>query len=457
MKRGPAFHRLIRLYNAIFAFISTGGNIDHSINNGRVPYVYRLNGQNHHVFGSLILNDNETTKFCQLYIYDTINKVDNRLWQQRDLYENDEIVDLQITLKVIRSESRRECHICSTDEVVGIMVGDTEETCGDRDIVVNEKSKGLVRVSYIHPKLMALHNICRSVSRGDVDTSNTGKVIVLPAGYKMMEYVPGCIAPNCPDIISRVFRLKLEQLMGDIKDKKHFGVCIGVMYVVEFQKRGLPYNVDKFVSAEIPDPLLDTVGYAAVKEFMIHVPCGNVLEQLLMTVASQCICDAGDKNYTFRANEALGKVASREKNKFSKLETFFNSVDVNARKYPYDEIPRFYVWNDSERRWSMRKCGFQIGRLCYAHHSTGEPWFLRLLLTKFYALGEIDELLRSVGKSLKKFDQLPQPPRSYLNNGTNNLIIEETSYDTGKIEYENVKLLQDCTEEQRNIYDDTIY
>ncbi|XP_074371969.1 uncharacterized protein LOC141712794 [Apium graveolens] len=527
-KRGPAFHRLIRLYNAIFAFNSTGGNIDHSINNGRAPYVYRLNGQNHHVFGSLIPNDNKTPKFCQLYIYDTINEVDNRLrW---------------ITLKVIRSESGRECHISSTDEVAGIMVGDTKETCGDRDIVLNEKGKCLVCVSYVHPKLMAL----QSVSRGDVDNSNTGKGIVLPAGYvgskrymqqnfqdalavchyighpdifmtmtrnslwdeiqKMMEYVPGCIAPNCPDIISRVFSLKLDQLMVDIKDKKHFGVCIGVMYVVEFQKRGLPHNVDNFVSTEFPDPLLDPVGYAAVKEFMIHGPCG-------------------------------------------------------LQNYTYDEIPRFYVWNDGERKWTMRKRGFQIGRLCYAHHSTGEPWFLRLLLTKvrgatsfdslrtvngvcystfrdackeyglldddkewhevltqasagglppqvrqlfvhiivnckvtdlktlwsthwksmvddillrqrqscpntlftlndtqlqFYALGEIDELLRSVGKSLKKFDQLPQPPRRYLNNGTNNLIIEETSYDTKKMEYETVKLLHDCTEEQRKIYNAVI-
>ncbi|XP_074322092.1 uncharacterized protein LOC141659206 isoform X6 [Apium graveolens] len=107
----------------------------------------------------------------------------------------------------------------------------------------------------------------------------------------MMVFVPGCITVNCPDIVSRVFRLKLEQLVTDIRSKAYFGVCNGVMYVVEFQKRGLPHvhmliwldsavkknlklNVDKYVSAETPDPLLDPAGYAAVKEFMIHDPCG---------------------------------------------------------------------------------------------------------------------------------------------------------------------------------------
>ncbi|XP_074346397.1 uncharacterized protein LOC141685179 [Apium graveolens] len=189
------------------------------------------------------------------------------------------------------------------------MVGDTEETCGDRDIVVNEKGKGLVHISYVHPKLMALQYPLLFPCREDgfhpkIKFQKTADSSCKPHGFlslknyysytfqiresdgkKMMEYVPGCIALNCPNIISRVFRLKLDQLMVDIKDKKHFGVCIGVMYVVEFQKRGLPHNVDNYVSAEIPDPLLDLVGYAAVKEFMIHGPCG------LQNVKSPCMKD----------------------------------------------------------------------------------------------------------------------------------------------------------------------
>ncbi|XP_074323024.1 uncharacterized protein LOC141659973 [Apium graveolens] len=766
---------------------------------------------------------------------DDTNELVGEFRKQRDRYEGDEIVDLEITLKVIRSESGRETHFSSTDEVAGIMVGDTEETCGERDIVVDDKIKGLVRVSYVHPKLMALQylilfpwgedgyhtkirsqksvdssskvrgflslkdyysysfqvrqrdgltprlggrlfqqylvdafstieqtrlwwfrthqttirnelysHICDSIRRGDVDALNGSKrymqqnfqdalAVCRHVGHpdifltmtsnpfwdkiqKMMVFVPGCITANCPDIVSRVFRLKLEQLMTDIKSKG-FGVCNGVMYVVEFQKRGLPHvhmliwldsaakknlklNVDKYVSAEIPDPLLDPAGYAAVKEFMIHGPCG--LENLKspcmrdfrciryfpkkyctrttfdesgfpiymrrrrgvvvhvrgtdldnqwvvpysrdLLVKYQChmnveiccharslkylfkyclkghdratvylnkkkrcwrgeerdqcedeinvyfdgryLCGAeaayrifgfaihhrsisverlpfhlpGDKNCTFRANESLHKVAAMEKYKLSKLEAFFllNFEDIVAREHMYDEIPRYYVWNDGQRRWTPRKRGMQIGRLCYAQYSTGKPWYLRLLLTKvrgptsfksiqtvngvcfstfrdacreyglldddkewhevlsqaaagglspqirqlfvhiivnckvtdlwllwdthwrsmiddillarreisrnssllindmqlqFYVLAEIDELLRSIGKCLKKYDQLPQPPATYLNNGTNNLILEETSYNMVEMEKEYSKLLQVCTEQQRNVYD----
>lgn len=70
------------------------------------------------------------------------------------------------------------------------------------------------------------------------------------------------------------------------------------MYVVEFQKRSLPHvhmliwlsakskrnlnaNFDSFVSAKIPDPAIDHVGYVAVKALMIHGPCG---------LQTKCLC-----------------------------------------------------------------------------------------------------------------------------------------------------------------------
>lgn len=63
---------------------------------------------------------------------------------------------MEITLKVCRSKSGRENYIFFTDVVAGIMVGDNDDTCEKRDIIIDDKIHGLVRVSYVHPKLMAL-------------------------------------------------------------------------------------------------------------------------------------------------------------------------------------------------------------------------------------------------------------------------------------------------------------
>lgn len=126
------------------------------------------------------------------YIYDTANEVNNRLrWvclndqqvvdtevlqglitmldesnelvhefrQARDHFENNDLVDLKVELKVCRSQSGREDHISATDEVVGVMIDSVNNTYGCRDIIIESKRDGvnnLQRVSYIHPKLMAL-------------------------------------------------------------------------------------------------------------------------------------------------------------------------------------------------------------------------------------------------------------------------------------------------------------
>ena len=43
---------------------------------------------------------------------------------------------------------------------------------------------------------------------------------------QMMSLLPCCRPEDCPDIISRVFKLKLDQLYDDIKNKNRFGKCL---------------------------------------------------------------------------------------------------------------------------------------------------------------------------------------------------------------------------------------
>ena len=55
------------------------------------------------------------------------------------------------------------------------------------------------------------------------------------------ELLPGQQAEDRPDIAARVFKMKLDELIKDIDQRKIFGKVAAQIHVVEFQKRELPH------------------------------------------------------------------------------------------------------------------------------------------------------------------------------------------------------------------------
>ncbi|KAK9688716.1 hypothetical protein RND81_09G006000 [Saponaria officinalis] len=109
------------------------------------------------------------------------------------------------------------------------------------------------------------------------------------------QLAPGEEAQNRPDLVSRVFRAKLLVLKKKIIEEHVFGEVSAFVYVVEFQKRGLPHahlliilkpafklkcpaDFDRFVSAEIPSPQNVRLR-ASVLKHMMHGPCGHMNPQ----------------------------------------------------------------------------------------------------------------------------------------------------------------------------------
>ena len=92
-----------------------------------------------------------------------------------------------------------------------------------------------------------------------------------------------------PDIVACVFKLKLQSLLHDLffGPEPVFGKMCGLIYVVEWQKRGPPHghildicvaayklwgseDFDTIVLAEIPDPNTHPVLHSIVTKFMMH-------------------------------------------------------------------------------------------------------------------------------------------------------------------------------------------
>ncbi|XP_019265860.1 PREDICTED: uncharacterized protein LOC109243390 [Nicotiana attenuata] len=98
---------------------------------------------------------------------------------------------------------------------------------------------------------------------------------------------------NRLDLISRVFRAKVEEMKTDILKRDIFGKVAAFMHAIEFQKRGLPHAhfllildddyklltpeaYDKFVSAELPDADKNSYLHKLVIKHMMHRPCGHL-------------------------------------------------------------------------------------------------------------------------------------------------------------------------------------
>ncbi|GJZ48942.1 uncharacterized protein Tco_0603132 [Tanacetum coccineum] len=186
----------IRSYNQMFAFTSMGGRMDKKLNSqGRGPFVYRLNGQNHHLIGTLLPEEGKPPKFCQLYIVDTENEVTNRKMAvrsgesraetklnaiipeiisevkevldllnplvksfrvARDRYNDNQQIEFKLKLIGKRDKDGRQYNMPTMSEVAGLIVGDEDSCRNDRDIVLQTREGGFQRINIFHPSFLAL-------------------------------------------------------------------------------------------------------------------------------------------------------------------------------------------------------------------------------------------------------------------------------------------------------------
>ncbi|GJR29043.1 ATP-dependent DNA helicase PIF1-like protein [Tanacetum coccineum] len=131
-----------------------------------------------------------------------------------------------------------------------------------------------------------------------------------------------------------------------------------IVYVIEFQKRGLPHahillwleehckcktpsEIDDIISAEMPSPTDDPDGYKVVTDYMLHGPCGKDARNAACTNDGKC---------------------SKHFPKPFLAETF-----LDEDRYPHNHQ-------------RDNKVTFEKGKIVYSSPASGERYYLRMLL-----------------------------------------------------------------------------
>lgn len=79
---------------------------------------------------------------------------------------------------------------------------------------------------YMSPHFKDALALCRAIGHPSLFLTMTCNT-KWPEIHEMMKIMLGVDVCNAPDVISHVFKLKLDQLIELIKKKSYFGKCIG--------------------------------------------------------------------------------------------------------------------------------------------------------------------------------------------------------------------------------------
>ncbi|GJR15039.1 helicase [Tanacetum coccineum] len=124
--------------------------------------------------------------------------------------------------------------------------------------------------------------LCRAYGNPDLFITFTSNP-KWPKINEMLTHVPGQRAHDRPKIRTRVFKLKLTELLDDLTKNQVYGESHA-----EHCKCQTPGQIDDIISAKLPSPTDDPAGYKAVTDYMLHGACGKDATYAACNVKGKC-------------------------------------------------------------------------------------------------------------------------------------------------------------------------
>ncbi|KAL0759093.1 hypothetical protein Bca101_075243 [Brassica carinata] len=435
------YREFIRAYNMMFSFTSLGGKIDHSINNGRGPFLFRMSGENYHRIGDIVPEPGQAPKFSQLYIIGTLNEIKNRLdayagsdraaakklreplvlllknmldqynphvktfRSARDRFDVEGSTGYRMRLIESRQSDGRTHNLPTANEVAALIPGDFVLNMETRDIVLESTSGKLQRISELHPAYLPLQYPLLFPYGED------GFRLNIPIGFEdstarkrknvtMREY-----------FAFRILERRWEAPTITRSGRLFHQFLVDAYTMIESSRlRYLWLNQKKLRSSS----------YAAI--------------QKAPTRAGAKMAEQGSRIFipaTFTGGKSSATYARK---------LFARMLVSKSLSQPH------VVW---EATWE-----YLTDDILYKkRRETGRPDMnLTIEQIKNIALTEIENHLLSNGRSLKKWPHMPKPENFGDYNG-NRLIDDELNYVVEDQLKENERLMAMITDEQRGVYE----
>nr|GEV11826.1 DNA helicase [Tanacetum cinerariifolium] len=240
-----------------------------------------------------------------------INQALNHQTTAQDKYLEADISKFKV--KLYNVVGTQEYELPTTESVGAIVFGETSSMENDFDLIVKQhsrfpqqlyvvtaycsieqRSRTILTASFTGgPRYMYSHYldalaICRVHGNPSFFITFTCNA-KWPEILEYMDSFPELTPADRAVIVDHVFERKIRDYVKFIRNERPFGDITAVLYTIEFQKRRLPHchsllwifgpskvregkDVDRYISAELPDPAQDVEGYRIVSELMMQWP-----------------------------------------------------------------------------------------------------------------------------------------------------------------------------------------